>query len=293
MGFITDSNETYYEGGTFGGYQFVPLEEIVNNFVLMFTGEGKVLPKVNLTEVRMHCRRAIQEFSYDVFRTYKAQEIEVPPSLTMRLPQDYVNWVKISRIDSQGVERPMHPVRIVSNPSAILQDNDYNYLYDGQGDLLEANNSETWNRSKQKQQGDYNQPNQYDDMDTLTSGSNGGRYGLDPEHANSNNGFFIDDKTGLIHFTGGANGALVSLQYLSDGNGEDGEMVVHKFAEDAVYKYILYSMISVQMNAQEYLVRRYKKSYLGAKRNAKLRLSNLKPQAMLQVLRGKSKQIKH
>lgn len=293
MGFINETNRAYYEGDAVGSYQFVALDDIINNFILMFTGEGKVIPKARKTEIQMHARRGLQEFSYDVLKSTKAIEQEIPPSLTIPLPQDYVNWVKISRVDSQGQERVMHPVRVTSNPSAILQDNDYNYLYDGNDELLYANESTTWTRAKQNSDGDFQQPNLYDDLDNITSGSNGSRFGLDPEHAVSNNGFYIDEKTGLIHFTGGANGAHVSIQYISDGNATDSELVIHKFAEDALYKYILYSIVSLQMNAQEYLVRRYKKSYQGAKRVAKIRLSNLQPNAMLQVLRGKSKQIKH
>ena len=293
MSFITETNEEYYDGNDFGGYQFVPLKDIVNNFVLMFTGEGKVIPKASNTEVRMHARRAIQEFSYDIFRTYKAQEIEVPPSLTMRLPQDYVNWVKISLVDSRGVERPLQPVRITSNPTAILQSEDYDYLYSQAGNILEDQESTTWGRVKDNAVRTGGMTWQEDSRYSSEDQSFGKRFGLDPEFANGNSGFYIDDKTGLIHFTGGLGGSIVTLQYLSDGNATDGELVVHKFTEDAVYKYILYSIIAVQMNAQEYLVRRYKKSYLGAKRVAKLRLSNLKPAAMLQILRGKSKHIKH
>lgn len=289
MGFINETNEAYYEGDNVGGYQYVALIDIITNFEIMFTGEGKVIPKANRTEIMMHAKRAVQEFSYDVFRSNKAQEIELPPSLTMRLPQDYVNWIKISKIDNNGIELPLHPIRITSNPSAILQDNNGGYLYDGNEDLLLANNSVAWDRLQGVESN--NEANERDYY--ANDYSLGGRYGLDPEFANNSSGFYIDDKTGLIHFTGNLVGSIVSLQYLSDGNATDEELVVHKFAEDAVYKYILYNIISLQANAQEYLVRRYKKSFQGAKRVAKIRLSNLKPGAMLQVLRGKSKQIKH
>jgi len=80
---------------------------------------------------------------------------------------------------------------------------------------------------------------------------------------------------------------------LSDGLANDGDMVVHKFAEDAVYKYILYSILAVTNGSQEYLVRRYKKSFVAAKRVAKIRLSNYKLKEMTQIMRGKSKHIKH
>ena len=43
----------------------------------------------------------------------------------------------------------------------------------------------------------------------------------------------------------------------------------------------------------EYLVARFKKERFAAVRQAKLRLSNLKIEELTQVMRGKSKQIKH
>jgi hypothetical protein len=42
-----------------------------------------------------------------------------------------------------------------------------------------------------------------------------------------------------------------------------------------------------------YVVQRYKKERFAAVRNAKLRLSNIKLEELTQILRGKSKQIKH
>jgi hypothetical protein len=47
------------------------------------------------------------------------------------------------------------------------------------------------------------------------------------------------------------------------------------------------------MNVPEYLVARFKKERFAAIRQAKLRLSSLKMEELAQVMRGKSKQIKH
>jgi hypothetical protein len=47
------------------------------------------------------------------------------------------------------------------------------------------------------------------------------------------------------------------------------------------------------MQIPEYVVRRFKKERFAAVRTAKLRLSNLKTEELTQILRGKSKQIKH
>jgi len=70
-------------------------------------------------------------------------------------------------------------------------------------------------------------------------------------------------------------------------------MQVHKFAEDAMYKWISYGVLSSKANIPEYVVRRAKKEKFAATRQAKLRLSNIKLEEITQTLRGKSKQIKH
>ena len=70
-------------------------------------------------------------------------------------------------------------------------------------------------------------------------------------------------------------------------------MQVHKFAEEAMYKSIAYAIMSTRANISQNIVNRYKKERFAAIRNAKLRLSNIKLEEISQILRGKSKQIKH
>jgi len=60
-----------------------------------------------------------------------------------------------------------------------------------------------------------------------------------------------------------------------------------------MYKSIFYAVISNKINVPEYVVLRAKKEKRAAIRNAKLRLSNVKLEEISQILRGKSKHIKH
>ena len=70
-------------------------------------------------------------------------------------------------------------------------------------------------------------------------------------------------------------------------------MVVHKFAEEAVYKYIAHAVLASKNQIPEYVVNRFKKERFAEIRKAKLRLSNLKSEELTQIMRNKSKQIKH
>ena len=55
----------------------------------------------------------------------------------------------------------------------------------------------------------------------------------------------------------------------------------------------MHGILSTRANIPEYMVNRYKREKRAAIRNAKLRLSNIKLEEITQVLRSKSKHIKH
>ena len=131
MGLLgTTTQSAYYSGSSFGDYQFISLDNIINNFMFVYVGENKIISKVNRTDVQFHAMRAIQELSYDVLRSFKTQEIEVPNTLVMVLPQDYVNYTKITRMGSDGIHRPLYATRHTSNPFAITQAADGSYSLD-------------------------------------------------------------------------------------------------------------------------------------------------------------------
>ena len=302
MGLLdNESQNAYYTSNSFGDYQFTTLNNIINAFMIAYVGESKLITKINRTDVQFHAMRAIQELSYDVFRSVKSQEIEVPATLRMPLPQDYVNYVKLARVENDGIERIIYPTGKTSNPFAIEQDGDGNYMYsdtdfDGVLDTLNEQGSntpagyesDTWKSYKNQKPVDIYATDtadiEYDDK--------GRRYGLDPQHTQANGSFFIDNRLGTIHFSSVLVGKTIILKYISDGLGTDEEMVVHKFAEEAVYKWIAYGVLSTRSNIPEYIIARFKKERFSETRKAKIRLSNIKIEEFTQVLKGMSKQIK-
>ena len=431
MGLLTGTEQGYYDGGDFGGYQFTSLSDIINNFMATYIGEDRILPTTRRSDVTFHAMRAMQELSFDTFKSCKTQEIEVAPHLTMPLPRDYVNYVKLSWSDASGVEHIIYPTSKTSNPRALNQnaDGDYNLTATGtmvngtdsivldseytnvwvgmlvgstnitsgstvtatstvsgittitisnnttytgtetltftapNGNLLEQSTSlvlsglswasgedkitaatsigaaivgmvvshedfpvgteiidinglvittsanstalataenvnfvsydgisDTWSKYKSATPSE-NDNDDYQDDNYWPM--NGQRYGLDPQHAQVNGSYFIDCATGKIHFSSNLAGKTVILKYISDGLGTNEEMIVHKFAEEAMYKWIMYGCLSARIDIPEYVIRRYKKERFAETRKAKLRLSNIKLEEITQILRGKSKQIKH
>ena len=295
MGLINQSQFEYYDSSNssnYGDYQFTTLNNIISAFMIIHVGESKLINKVSRTDVQFHAMRAIQELSYDVFRSVKSQEIEVSNTLTMILPQDYVNYVKLTTTGTDGIEKNIYPTGKTSNPFAIEQTENGTYTYVGAGniDTLAAQvPSNTWANYQELEQDVTIDATDATDVEIDYRGR---RYGLDPQHAHQHGSFFIDYQRGLIHFSSNLSGKTIILKYVSDGLGTDDEMVVHKFAEEAVYKHILHAILSTRVNIPEYIVQRFKKEKFAETRKAKIRLSNIKIEEFTQVLKGMSKQIK-
>jgi hypothetical protein len=461
------THKEYYQGNNFGNYQFVPLDDIINQFQIMYVGEDKLIPKIKRADIAFHAQRALAELSFDTFKSFKSQEIEIPPSLTMVLPHDYVNYTKLSSVDAAGIKHVLYPTKHTSNPFEIKQLdtgeydfpvnenlilnsdfsdslNEYQYtaksaaVEDGilkfnhkgvfdysfatwqaidvtgidfvtisadgvgnaitgdevagvlrfglstqQGDMNietfgsagfqggasippSANASEDifdiafleWDGVSSTQTAENIDVSQYsviymlitsnavgsvagtnilNTIDNLsvtnslgsdylnhaeTAGLNSStwtsyksstiaedgiddyryeqhwlnpneRYGLDPEQAQVNGSFYIDERLGKIHFSSNINGKTVILDYISDSLGTDAEMQVPKLAEDAMYKHILCDIMSARANVGAGRLSYYKKDKFAAVRKAKLRLSNIKLEELTQILRGQSKIIKH
>ena len=443
MGYLANqTQQAYYNGDDHGNYQFTSLNDIIKQFMFVYVGEDKIIPKVKRIDVAFHAQRAMQELSFDTFKSCKAREIVVPASLKMILPRDYVNYTKVSWVDNSGIKHLLYPTSKTSNPS-ILDDGDSaktvsatitngstNIVLDGihhgisvgtvlsgpsigtfvvsnnvisdsnvvltladslgqntytptititetltinQSDLFltttdvrtpvitgapwvigdsvitfdntadtagieigmiinefpafpqnstvigvngkyvtmstppttspssassilftslpleESTNSTAWKNYKSATPSE----NQDDYQDDTYWPMDGSRFGLDPQHAQANGSFYIDCISGKIHFSSNVAGKTVILDYISDSLGTNAEMQVHKFAEEAMYKWISHAVLASKANTPEYLVARYKKERFAAIRTAKLRLSNIKLEEITQILRGKSKQIKH
>ena len=282
-----------------GQYRYISLTDIINNYMIAFVGEGKLIPTCKRTDILFHAKRGIQEFSYDISRVEKIQEVEVGNTLSIPFPQDYVNYVSLSRVDDAGIEHILKPARYTSRPSeSILQDEDAGYLFDADGSVLTAHPYTSYkfaNFQHANLTGAYNNSDlTYDihkDIDRI--GEFGKRYGLNPEISQKNGVFVVDELNGSFGFSNDVLNKVITIKYISDGLGTDDEMQIHKLAEDAIYKYITHAIASGRANFPEYIINRFRKERRAAMRNAKLRLSNLKLGELTQVMRGKSKHLKH
>ena len=293
------NDNDYYTGTSLGQYQFLTLEEIIESFLATYVGVGKICENVRANDVYFHATRALQEFSYDTFRSIKAQEIVLGNNLQMILPRDFVNQVQVSFVDGSGIKNTIYPARETSNPTDVTQDESTdNNTYTFTNNVLDSDEqSETFERYKGTSSSivqtktDYVKDNSEYSMDE--------RYGLDPQYAQINGSYYIDYRNGKIHFSSDLSGKTIVLDYISDGMSVDdsggipsGSAIVHKFAEEAMYKHIAYGCLSAMKDTPAGLLSMLKKERFAETRKAKLRLSNIKLKEIVQVMRSGYKWIK-
>ena len=307
MAYITDYQ--YYENGganpeneNWGSYQYVTLQEIVNNFMLIYQGNNELLNNISRYQVLFYAKRGIQELNYDAMKEIKILELEVGEDLRFILPQDYVNWVRISMYQG-GVLYPLVENIQTNWSGAYLQDNNAKILFDQDGNVLKPEfSSLDFDRIKGVKRSLYLNVNSpyHNSLGYFLDGgwyfdySVGSRFGLNTETANANPTFSINKKGGVINFDSTMSGQTAVLEYVSDGmeNGDDANISVNKLFEDYLYSFIRYSLLNGRLGIQEYIINRARKDKSSLLRNAKIRLSNIHPGRLLQNLRGQDKWIK-
>jgi len=301
------SQYQYYENGgaaptdaNWGSYQYVSLEDVVNNFQLMYTGNHSLVNNEERYKILFHAKRAIQELNYDAFKEIKALELTVYDNLTFVLPSDYVNWVRLS-LYKDGWLRPLNENIQVNSAVSYLQSNTGTLSFNVDGTVVtDASTLDTERKSGQQNSVYLNQNNAQDDASENSEAnwysdySIGARYGLNTETANANPTYRIDKKAGVINFDSTMLNENCVLEYISDGmeGGNDSLVTVNKLFEEYIYAAIKYEILNSKFNVQEYVVNRARKDKSSLLRNAKIRLSNIHPGRLLMNLRGQNKWIK-
>ena len=283
----------------YGSYAYTKLSDVINNFIVAYVGNGKLIPSVKRTDVIFHAKRAMQEFSYDTLRSINSQELTIPHSLSVIMPQDYVNYVSMSWYDNQGVAHKIYPTTLTTNPYQTP-------IQDSQGEPTQdanSNNIEGTSIVEDRWKNNFYKSDSAEIVDDILAYGfynglgyaygYGGLYGLDPQYANANGWFTINEREGKFSFSSNLVDKVIILEYISDGLASSLDTRVPKMAEEAMYAYISHAIISTRINQPEYIVQRLKKEKSAKLRNAKIRLSNIKPDEIVQVMRGKSKWIKH
>ena len=287
----------------YGGYEYLSLGDVCDNFMVGYVGDGKILQSAKKSDVLFFAKRSLQEFSYDTLKSIHSQELTVPHSLNIVLPQDYVNYVSVCYMDQLGLKKPIYPANnLTTSPyNNPVQDATGVPIQDNFGSTIEGTSitEERWKKANNK----IISQEFFNNLDDYAYWANyygfgtdifyGQQYGILPQYAQRNGWFNPNYREGKMSFSSNLVDKIIVLEYISDGLAYDIDSKVPKLAEDALYASILYNIVSVRAGQSPNDVMRLKRDRSAKLRNAKIRLSNIKLDEIVQVMRGKSKWIKH
>tara|TARA_R110000803_G_scaffold78075_1_gene143077 strand:+ start:1706 stop:2587 length:882 start_codon:yes stop_codon:yes gene_type:complete len=283
--------DTYYaDEAQWGQYQYSTLEELVNNFMYSQDNDSYGA-NIARNRVVYHAKRVVQELYYDVANEIISIELELKPSLIIALPHDYVSYVRMSWVDDCGKLHPMAVDTSHNLSQAYLQASNYDYLYDGTGDILQGSHIQDTVGCNPATP-DYT-------VDDINSTVTPFWYESGPANVNmsklfKNGSYRIDKLRGIIQFSSTVNTKIIVLEYISDGlfQRTDSQIRVHKFAEEAVNSYIHWMSIRMRRNVPQSEKQAARKDYFNFRRIAKRRIMPVRYEEVRQVLKGSSKNIK-
>jgi hypothetical protein len=291
----TGGSQAYYDDGSrHGEYQYITIEDIVNNY-LMSRDQDDYTATVARYRILYQARRGLREFYYDVLREIRAISLELSPSLMVTLPPDYVNYVRISWVDEFGKLHPMAKDERTSMAQNYLQDHEYNLLFDNSGCVLQDDSSpvlipEVASVGDRAGADCYQHKYEFCNTGFQPNRNMTNHYG--------NGSYKIDKNRGVIFFDSSAFGRNIVLEYISDGlyTGCEGQpekdIRVHKFAESALIDFIHYELVKNRRNVPYNEKIRARKEYWNSRRIAKRRISTIRKAELIQTFLGANKWIK-
>jgi len=282
---------SYYTDPNSESYVYISLEQMINNFMANNVGDHLVLNNVTRYQVIYQFKQALKQFTFDVLREVKAIELELGNTLEITLPPDYVNYVRISWLNTETGEFVPMTENFTSDPfvRGYLQDHNYEILFDNDGYPLEGtsftetvNDGLTYNREHQLQN------------DYRHYCMQGYRDRVAPNFSSTKrfDGIFkIDTRNKKIHFSSDVLHKAVILEYISDGleysNSDD--IKINKLAETALIAMVYAELIEMQLGIPEYAKQSARKKANTLFRNAKIRCANIKIPQIAQLMKRMKK----
>jgi len=283
----TTNPQVYYENDeNWGNYQFVGIEDIVNNFIQNYTGDSSILGYVPRSKVIYQAKQGIKQFTFEALHQVKVVELELGEANDIILPPNYVNYVRISWVDKNtGQIHPMSENRHFPLGIAYLQDNAADILFDNDGEILEGSTAiEAINDSLPSRPIE-----DYQNFPINGYGCYGGytRYGISPiwnldTSKNFNGTFTINNQR--IHFGSDSHERIILLEYVSDGlDVLEADMKISKMCEIALYSFIHRQLSLSSIRVPNYEKLNIKKAYDTEYRNARVKMLGIKPQEFIQA----------
>lgn len=239
----------YSSESNFGKYQYVMLKEIIDDLELQAADPDDFLSNTKRSRLLLKARSGIRTLSREVKKTVKAMEITVSPTLYIALPQDYVDWVRISVVSENYRLKSLMVNDNIPTAAGYLQDTNYEILFDDNGQIVKADSSNLFNKPVKK-------------------------YEWEPPSQANYGEFVIDEIRGVIGFTSELEDKEVVVEYISDGleadTLSDEEVYIHKSLREALVAYTYSECISTRRDVPMNEKTRARNHYLKLLHRAKI-----------------------
>ncbi|WGK93790.1 MULTISPECIES: hypothetical protein [Flavobacterium] len=274
-----EQKEYYDNESLHGGYQFTSLKTIVDNMLLEAEDDDSYIKNVKRSRIINYAKQAIRTVNRQAANDVLAIEVTVPTHLSWVLPQDYVNYVRISVViqDASDGSFKLYPLdvnRNISVATGYLQDNNAELLFDSNGNTLTADSSNGYAKPfKTYVFSDEYQP-------TLNT-SKLSKYGE----------FTIDERRGTILFSSDLSDREVVIEYTSDGLQAElleEEITVHKYLRETIENWIYFSCIERKRNVPANEKQRALQRYRTTLHQAKIARADFNLLQISRVLRSRS-----
>lgn len=257
--------ENYYgyntpeEGDNWGSYQYVSLKDIIDELLVESSDPDSYLSNTSRTKLLMAAKNGVRNLNREVKKNVKAVEMTVGVGLYIPLPQDYVDWLRISIITPDFKLQPLDVNRRLNTAIGYLQDHNAEILFDDNGNILTSDSSNA-----------YAHPHK----SYLFSGSycQAGNKHLDTTKFSKWGECKIDNERGTIVFSSNLVNREVVLEYTSDRlenlNLREGKVNIHKLLKDALIAYIYSAVISKRRHVPYNEKLRAKREYKALRHKA-------------------------
>ena len=280
--------EYYSDEENHGSYQYVSLLDMVNNFIDNQTGDGSLIGQVPRRKIIYQVKQAIKEFNTGNLNEPKGCELEMNDTLTIPYPYDFVSLCTVSFVNKTTGELMSMSVNPKLNTfPSWLQDQNADILFDQDGYILEGTSMNAQLESEQNKISYSFDDNCCLELDTYRNNN----YRLDATI--NRNGYYNPTKDG-IHFSSEALSKIIMITYISDGleSNDDANIKINKILEESVYAYVKWNILTNSGGTQEYIVKRAEKEYFAKRKNATIKIMQIRYNDLFFLLNGRKNWLK-
>lgn len=278
------AEEYYNDSDSFGNYQFTTLADVIDGMVMASIQDDSYLKNTRRSFIVSVAKNVIRDLTKSTSAETLAIEMTVGNNSCIVLPQDYVDYVRVSVVIVDNGARKLLPLDVNTNiitAIGYLQDNNAQLLFDHTGAIITADSSNA-----------YNIPYK---MYEFYSSCDGSSAGVDASILSANGEFKVDERRGMMVFSSNLIDKEIVLEYQSDGLqweafGLD-EIKVHKYIVEALKDGIYFGCIEHRRTVPDSEKRRAQNKFKTSRHIAKKNRAGFDLQEISRLMRTRTKHL--